>query len=159
MVKSGVSQILVNADLYLHCKIARNVVYKARKKHGKNINQNKIGQCVKRVFADKVVKRIALKNRRKNIDAAAYKSAKNHKKDFFAVFFHIRNNLSQSEEGKMLAFFLGVFHSSFSSLFFYKAGLNLVYFLIYSARRFKLVVRTLFDYSAAVEHDYFIRLA
>ena len=125
----------------------------------KNINQNKIGQCVKRVFADKVVKRIALKNWRKNIDAAAYKSAKNHKKDFFAIFFHIRNNLSQSEEGKMLAFFLGVFHSSFSSLFFYKAGLNHVYFLIYSARRFKLVVRTLFNYSAAIEHDYFISLA
>ena len=111
MLEGCVSQILVQPDLQPQRVARREIVGHACKEDHADIDQNKGQDRVERSEPDEMVERIALQERRADIDRAAAHREHNHRGHHAAVLFQIRQHFANAEELQPARLFGGLFHT------------------------------------------------
>ena len=111
MLEGCVSQILVQPYLKPQRVARGEIVGHAGKEDHADVDQNKGQDRVERAEPDKMVERIALQERRADVDRAAADRKHDHRGHHPAVFFQIRQHFADAEEFQPARLFGGLFHT------------------------------------------------
>ena len=149
MHKANIAKLAMHLDFNYRRSGVCVVIEKSCKQNCKRISDGKKADMRKRSRACVFVQSITLKLWKCNFNSAGDNTENNHYHKLSAVVLYIRNDFSYAEKAKLFFFALQLYR-------LLGVGLCLVYFLINSARRFKLVMCALFTDSAVIKNNNFI---